>query len=253
MIKINNSKDPRMVLVHEQPGKGGLRFYRFKNPEEFPALRGLAAERAKRFAAMNLTEKELRALVKECKMKAGQQDLVTAFAIIHEIEFRLDFISEENSMLDLACLYYVLEDESPDTPSAEANTRKLAYMKNNPDARAFFFARGVADYQPLWQQIARRAPRLYRGDGPSGGADQTLFAAAADEQFGDWLAKAPLHAVEGRITDMDALERKTFLEWAVIIDAYLEKCEHAQRMIDDMGKPSAGSGRKVRSRGSKKR
>lgn len=138
MIKINNSKDPRMVLVHEQPGKGGLRFYRFKNPEEFPALRGLAAERAKRFAAMNLTEKELRALVKECKMKAGQQDLVTAFAIIHEIEFRLDFISEENSMLDLACLYYVLEDESPDTPSAEANTRKLAYMKNNPDARAFF-------------------------------------------------------------------------------------------------------------------
>jgi hypothetical protein len=136
VIKPNNARDPRMEVAYKS--KNGIKFYTFRNPEEFPAMRGLAAERAKRFAAMNLTEQELRGLLDACIEAANRNDLVKAFAIIHEVKYRLDFICEENSLLDLACLYYVLEDEDPDNPDADSNAKKLAYMRGDAEARAFF-------------------------------------------------------------------------------------------------------------------
>lgn len=139
---IDNSNNPELKLAYK--AKDGTEFYSFVNVMNIGAIRGLAADKARRFAEMNLTERAMRELIKVCKASAGAGDLVQAFSIIQEIDFRLNFICEENSTLDLVNIYFMLNEEDPEIPSETLNRKKHKIYETDPGARAFFLRIGVA-------------------------------------------------------------------------------------------------------------
>lgn len=123
----------------------GTKIYALTDVLEISAFRGLAAEKAKRFAQMNVSEKELKELIGAYKKAVSvDQDFVKANSIIQEIEYRLEFICEENSLLDLAFIYFFLEGEDVEMPSDAFNKRKSEHAKLEFDLRSFFLRSALA-------------------------------------------------------------------------------------------------------------
>jgi hypothetical protein len=140
-MQIDNSKDTKLSLVYSS--KNGTEFYSYVDPLQISTLRGVAAEKAKRFLDMNLTSRSLSELVKEIKREAGAGDIVKAFSIIQEIEFRQSFLCEESSILDLVCIYFFLKDEDPEEPSEAFNKKKHKIFEQDTECRAFFLRIGL--------------------------------------------------------------------------------------------------------------
>lgn len=138
---IDNSKNPKLIKVYTS--KDGHEFYSHADPLEISAIRGISAEKAKRFLDMNLTEKEMKALLFECKREAGAGDIVKAFSIIQEIDYRLNFLSEENSILDLVCIYFFLKDEDIEQPSEIFNKKKHEIFAKDLQCKGFFLRIGL--------------------------------------------------------------------------------------------------------------
>lgn len=136
-MKIPNSQNPNLTVIYDSKATGE-KFYGFIDPLSIPTPRGLAAEKAKRFIDLKLTERSLKALIKEIKKEAGSGDIVKAFAWVQEIEFRLEMITEESSLLDLACIYTMLENEDPDHPTDAFNRKKHEIFAKDKDAKGFF-------------------------------------------------------------------------------------------------------------------
>lgn len=136
---IDNSQNPNLTVLYESK-KNGAKFYGFLDPLSISTQRGLAAEKAKRFIDMKLTERSLKQLIKEIKKEAGSGDIVKAFAWVQEIEFRLEMITEESSLLDLACIYTMLDEEDPNIPSDTFNRKKHEIFNQDPEAKGFFLA-----------------------------------------------------------------------------------------------------------------
>lgn len=123
----------------------GTKVYIHKDITQISAFRGVAAEKAKRFASMNITSDELHKLVQESIDAVNKkQDFVKAIASMHEINWRLNLICEENSLMDLACLYLMVEGEDVERPSDEWNKKKRELCKGETDLRAFFLREGLA-------------------------------------------------------------------------------------------------------------
>lgn len=138
---IDNSKNPQLTLVYE---KDGIKFYGHTNPLEIAPLRGIAIERSRRFMDMNLTKGNLTELIKEIKKAAGENDVVKAFSIVQEIEYRLHFIGEEKSILEFVSIYYLLEDEDPGDYNEVFTERKMKMFEENKDMKGFFLDIGLS-------------------------------------------------------------------------------------------------------------
>lgn len=136
--EIDNSRDARLVLCYKTVA--GVEFYSCIDPNHVPAARGVAAERAVRFMDMNVTEKTLRELLALQAEAQNKGDYTTAFGITRELQLRLDFLAEEEAMLELACVYCYLRDENPEVPSNAQHKIKLEIMRDDHAARAFFLS-----------------------------------------------------------------------------------------------------------------
>lgn len=134
---IANSSNPDVKPVFTSADK--TVFYSLIDPLMISAERGVAAEESRRYAEMALSKKEMKALIGAMKEAINKdQDFVKAFAIIQEIEFRMHHIVEENSLFDLACLYFYIEGENIQTPSESFNNKKRELFKSDPTVRSFF-------------------------------------------------------------------------------------------------------------------
>lgn len=118
--------------------KEGIKFYALLDPLTVSAERGVAAEESRRYAELCLSKKEMKALIQEYKKGVNNQDIVYSHSIIQEMEFRLNYIVEENSLFDLACLYFFIEGEDIKTPTEAFNNKKRELFKADADVRAFF-------------------------------------------------------------------------------------------------------------------
>lgn len=142
MEKVTHDKNDKLKEIFIS--KNGTKFYGFVEPLNIPPTRGLAAEKAIRFMGMRLTNRSLKALIQEIKTLAGASDLVGAFSIVQEIEYRLNFMTEESSILDLVCIYFVIDGEDPEVPTEEINRKKHKIFEEDPQARAFFLRIGIS-------------------------------------------------------------------------------------------------------------
>lgn len=142
MVSTANEKNPNVKVVYTSIK--GTKIYSLADPLNISAQRGISAEKAKRFADMNLSESEMKSLIKEYKRSINiDQDFVRANSIVQEIEYRLEFICEENSIYDLAALYFLVEGEDLQQPSEGHNKTKREHYNNEADVRAFFLQNGL--------------------------------------------------------------------------------------------------------------
>jgi hypothetical protein len=118
----------------------GIQVYVLKDLTKISAFRGLAAEKAKRFVTLNITESELVKLLNIALSGINQSkpDIAQAISILHELKWRTEMICEEKSLLELAYIFLMLEGEDIEQPSEDWNNKKAALVYEHRSTRAFF-------------------------------------------------------------------------------------------------------------------
>lgn len=118
--------------------KFGNGWHEYQNPMTMPARRAIAAEIATRFAEMNLTKDALLKLMAAMKKKANEGNIVDVFHLLGEIEFRLNFIGEEKTLMELAACYYVLDNEDETQFDEAFRAKKIEIMTQDEETQGFF-------------------------------------------------------------------------------------------------------------------
>jgi hypothetical protein len=133
--------------------KDGRKWYEFENPLMIPAKRAIAAEVATKMQEMNLTKDALTQLIAKMKEYANQGKIVDLFSILHEIEFRLNFIAEEETLINLAACYFVIDGEDETEFSEVEKNNKVNYIKSNSEAFNFFVQRAF-EFTTKYSQLS---------------------------------------------------------------------------------------------------
>jgi hypothetical protein len=135
---VTGSKIPLNLVFTEQ---SGVKWYEYQNPMQMPARRAIAAEVATRFAQMNVTQDVLVEFITNMEQKANSGNIVELFHLLTELKFRLDYIGEEQTMLDLATCYFVLEGEDEGDFSEIWKQKKMERLRANGELKDFFVSR----------------------------------------------------------------------------------------------------------------
>ena len=128
--------DHPLKLIHTD--RKGNKFYAFDPPLLVPGVRAVSGERAARFADMKVTEATLRDAFAEMKASAKKQEWAKLFALVEQLNIRLALNTEEDSLLELAACYVLIEGEDPEEPNVATNQRKVQLWKEDSQARSFF-------------------------------------------------------------------------------------------------------------------
>lgn len=143
----------QVPLVEIYVDKQGRKWYEFENPLTIPAKRAIAAEVATKMQEMNLTKDVLLELMAKMKEHANKGQIVDLFAILNEIEFRLNFIAEEETLINLAACFFVIDGEDETDFSEVEKKNKIEYIKSNSDAFNFFVQRAFM-YTTKYSQLS---------------------------------------------------------------------------------------------------
>lgn len=138
----NKAVERKIALTKIYTDKFKNDWFEYTNSLSMPVKRTISAEVATRFAEMNLTKNELQHLIGEMKKRANDGNIVELFAILKEVEFRLNYIGEEKTLIELALCYFVCGDEDETQFTDEAQERKREILKNDSEARDFFLQKG---------------------------------------------------------------------------------------------------------------
>jgi len=137
VVKTGSEIPLRAVFIDKE----GRNWYQFETPMTIPAKRSIAAEVATRMQEMNLTKETLLDLMAKMKDHANKGQIVELFALLNEIEFRMNFIAEEDTLINLAAAYFVIDGEDETDFSEVDKAKKIAYIKDNKEAFNFFVQR----------------------------------------------------------------------------------------------------------------
>ena len=128
-------------LKHVFTEQGGVKWYEFENALQMPARRAIAAEVATRLAEMNITKEVMQQLIAKMKDHANSGDIVALFSILNEIEFRMNFAGEEETLIELAACYFVREGEDETCFDELQRRKKIELFKSNSALFSFFVQR----------------------------------------------------------------------------------------------------------------
>jgi|688.fasta_scaffold373826_1 hypothetical protein len=129
------------------------KWYQFDNHLTIPAKRAIAAEVATKMQEMNLTKEVLLQLMAKMKDHANSGKIVELFSILNEIEFRLNFIAEEETLISLAACYFVLEGEDETNFNEVEKKKKVDFIKSDKQAFNFFVQRAF-EYTTKYSQMS---------------------------------------------------------------------------------------------------
>jgi len=137
--KQSTNKRERQIAVNKiYTDKFGNDWFEYINNLTIPARRTINAEVATRFAEMNLTKSELMILIEAMKKNANTGNIVELFSVLSEIEFRLNFIGEEKTLMELAVCYFIIDGEDETQFSDEWQNKKRDILNADSDAKDFF-------------------------------------------------------------------------------------------------------------------
>ena len=148
-------KEPKTEYLTEEifKDKFGNSWFQFKDKLNIPAKRAIAAEVATRFADLNMTKDNLKELIRKMKDHGNKGDVVSLFGILNEIEFRLDFVGEEQTLKELAVTYFILNDEDPSIINEKIKQQKLEILEADQKA-ADFFLQAAFDCTTIYSNIS---------------------------------------------------------------------------------------------------
>jgi hypothetical protein len=136
MEKINLAENPKFKFIYEDKFKN--KWYTYVNPADIDAVRGIRAIRAERYISMKVSEKELELALEAQRKAAKDGDWLQVGAITFDLLTRIKMITEENSLLDLASIYCLLEDENPSMCMDSVFEKKQKIYHEDLETRSFF-------------------------------------------------------------------------------------------------------------------
>ena len=167
--------------------KFGNKWYEYMNTMQISAKRAIAAEVATRYADLNLTKENLQLLITTMKKKANEGNIVELFQLLAEIEFRLSYIGEEETLKELACCYYTINDEDESDFTDKYRELKLKVFKEDGDARDFFI-QGAFQHTIRYSSMSETDILAYlRANAPS---EEQLNQILQDLKLEDTLMKS---------------------------------------------------------------
>ncbi len=129
-------------LVHVYTGKDEagkvMKWYSFANPLKLPARRMLAAEAAMKQAEMNIDRDSLLEFISAMEDAGNSGKITVMFAHLKNLEQRINFAAEEETLINLASVYFLIEGEDPLVINDNTQERKRAMIRSSEDAKAFF-------------------------------------------------------------------------------------------------------------------
>jgi hypothetical protein len=131
-------------LVEAYKDKFGNVWWSFVDPLRMPGSRALAGEIAATWADLNMTKEDIKNYFVEMRKAGNSGDIVRMFRLFDTMEARLDWACEDKSLLNLAAVYFLVNDESPGAPTPHYTTLKHEVFDKDHDARAFFLGRAFA-------------------------------------------------------------------------------------------------------------
>jgi hypothetical protein len=134
---VANKDNPNVEVVFTSVK--GTKIYALKDVMTISTFRAISAEKARRHAEFCISKGELTKLIQDMKDAVNlRKDFVELMSIVQEMEYRNNFICEENSLLDLSCIYFFLEGEDIEMPNDSFNQQKGMLAKAEFDIRSFF-------------------------------------------------------------------------------------------------------------------
>lgn len=127
---------------HKYDGKI-QKFYTLRNALQMPAERAISAEALANQAEMNITRKELIRFFEKIDEAVNAGRMTEVLADIGKIRERLDWIAEEETLLNLSKVYFFLEGEDPACPLPKYDVIKDQIFKKEPEARSFFLQAAI--------------------------------------------------------------------------------------------------------------
>lgn len=140
------NKTPGFPLRPVATSKSGVTYYTFERPEMLPVNRFYELEQAKRMFQMRVTREVLEDRLNKCIEAMDKGKFVEAGQPILELKTRLELYAERKSMLRIACVFFVAEDEDINVMSELAQERKIADWAADSELEAFFL-------QQVWNMM----------------------------------------------------------------------------------------------------
>jgi hypothetical protein len=143
-LKESSLTGSKIVINHIFTDSLGRKWYEYENALSMPARRAIAAEVATRLQDMNLTRDVFAKLLEKMKQYANDGNIVALFGVLNDIEFRMNFVGEEATLIDLASCYFVIDGEDESSFSEVERKKKAEFIKSDVEAFNFFVQRAFS-------------------------------------------------------------------------------------------------------------
>ena len=131
-------KHPAKPLELVFTDKFGNRYYRLKDLTQLSYERFIQAEISTRQAEFCLTREDTLTLLGVMKAKANEGNIVEVFSLITELEQRLNFAGEVETLLLLASVYFMNDTEDIDKYRKGEQIEKINTWRKDDEALCFF-------------------------------------------------------------------------------------------------------------------
>jgi hypothetical protein len=116
----------------------GNKWYQFVNPVQLATHRSISMEIAHRYQEMNLTRSQLQKYLIRMKRNAEAGKVVELFTDLLHLEERINYACEEETLISLACAYFMLEGEPADQITDFWTKKKREIFEKDEKTRGFF-------------------------------------------------------------------------------------------------------------------
>jgi len=129
---------PIQEIFTDKQGNKWYTFARVSDALKMPQKRAVLAEVSTKYAEMNMTKDDLERFIAAIQEECNKGKLTKAFYFLELMKERLTWAAEEETLLDLACVYFLLEGENVLACTPEMTAKKKAILREDAEARAFF-------------------------------------------------------------------------------------------------------------------
>lgn len=127
------------IFQHDEDSPyAGLKWYTFADIQQIPARRGVLAELTTKYIEMNVTPEVLNQYVEKMLEEINQGKMSKVATLLERLNERLKWNCEEETLIQFAKVYFMLEGEPITAGSIQYGKRKDEILRTDMKARAFF-------------------------------------------------------------------------------------------------------------------
>lgn len=119
----------------------GHAWYAFDDPLKMPAARAIEAELAAEWSNLNITPDDFDAFCNEMRDHGNKGNIVSLFSALDRMQERRKWACEGKTLLELAKVYFMVDDEPLEMSTEKHNAIKEQVWKEDGVTRAFFLRR----------------------------------------------------------------------------------------------------------------